>query len=379
MRCPNCDHPTYYPPQPCLTCQFNGDPALIEELDHIEWILHEINTWWQTLGVKPYDLKLIQQKYITRQRELEIALGLRLPPFTPEEARNAWPELFQREALLQKIAAWLAAGLINPATTQKMVDQATQQVNDLLEQLEDHPRPIYPQTDTERLELINFLLKAADYLYQQHGFINSAAETQIRAPLLTEKEQLEIKLGFRPASEPAPQPISESAKRRSDEGATEMPAATISPAPGLSGPLRLLPGSSAPPSRPSAPSVPPPPFRDRLWSTLLSERTLQALLFLGIFLLFAAALSFVVWGWKDFSAPLRVAIPSGFTAVFFALGWYVRTKTLLYRSGIALSAIAALLIPIDFYTIYVNFHISPDYWPLFWLITSLASLIAYII
>jgi hypothetical protein len=105
---------------------------------------------------------------------------------------------------------------------------------------------------------------------------------------------------------------------------------------------------------------------------------LQALLFLGIFLLFAAALSFVVWGWEDFSAPLRVAIPAGFTAIFFTLGWYVRTKTPLYRSGIALSAIAALLIPIDFYTIYVNFHISPDYWPLFWLVTSLACLLAYI-
>jgi hypothetical protein len=99
---------------------------------------------------------------------------------------------------------------------------------------------------------------------------------------------------------------------------------------------------------------------------------------LGIFLLFAAALSFVVWGWKDFSAPLRVAIPTSFTAIFFALGWYVRTKTPMYRSGVSLSAIAALLIPIDFYTVYVNFHIPPDYWPAFWLITSLACLIAYI-
>ncbi|NJN94369.1 MAG: hypothetical protein HC875_09890, partial [Anaerolineales bacterium] len=131
------------------------------------------------------------------------------------------------------------------------------------------------------------------------------------------------------------------------------------------------------PLPPRSPAPPAPPLRDRLWRTLLSERTLQALLFLGIFLLFSAALSFVVWGWKDFSAPLRVAIPAGFTALFFTLGWYVRTKTPLYRSGIALSAIAALLIPIDFYTIYVNFHISPDFWPTFWLITSLICLIAY--
>jgi hypothetical protein len=88
-------------------------------------------------------------------------------------------------------------------------------------------------------------------------------------------------------------------------------------------------------------------LRERLWRSILSERTLQALLFLGIFLLFVAAISFVVWGWKDFSAPVRVAIPFGFTALFFGLGWIVRIKTHLYRSAIALSAIAALLIPID--------------------------------
>jgi hypothetical protein len=57
-------------------------------------------------------------------------------------------------------------------------------------------------------------------------------------------------------------------------------------------------------------------LRDRFWRTLLSERTLQAMLFLGIFLLFAAALSFVLWGWQDFCAPLRVAIPTLFTLIF---------------------------------------------------------------
>ncbi|PKO23406.1 MAG: hypothetical protein CVU38_04245 [Chloroflexi bacterium HGW-Chloroflexi-1] len=104
---------------------------------------------------------------------------------------------------------------------------------------------------------------------------------------------------------------------------------------------------------------------ERLWRSILSERTLHALLFLGIFLLFAAAVSFVIWGWKDFSAPVRIAIPSSFTVLFFALGWYVRTKTLLSRSGIALSAIAALFIPIDCYTIYANYGSPPDGWPEF--------------
>jgi hypothetical protein len=130
---------------------------------------------------------------------------------------------------------------------------------------------------------------------------------------------------------------------------------------------------------PVIPAPPRPPFRERLWRTILSERTLQALLFLGIFLLFVAAISFVVWGWEDFPAPVRVAIPFGFTALFFILGQVVRARTHLDRSALALSAIAALLIPIDSYTIYANYGSPPQGWPEFWLITSLACLIAYII
>jgi hypothetical protein len=129
----------------------------------------------------------------------------------------------------------------------------------------------------------------------------------------------------------------------------------------------------------AAPAIPRPSFRERLWRSILSERTLQALLFLGIFLLFVAAISFVVWGWKDFSAPVRVAIPFAFTALFFGLGWLVQTKTQLGRSALALSAIAALLIPIDSYTIYANYGSPPKGWPEFWLLTSLACLVAYIL
>ncbi|MBA3530291.1 MAG: hypothetical protein H0T73_00020, partial [Ardenticatenales bacterium] len=61
------------------------------------------------------------------------------------------------------------------------------------------------------------------------------------------------------------------------------------------------------------------------------------------------------------------------------IGHYVRTRTALQRSGIALSAIAALLIPVDFYTLYVNFDISPEATPTFWLVTSLVCLGAYLL
>ncbi|MEA3396657.1 MAG: hypothetical protein U9R05_04270, partial [Chloroflexota bacterium] len=49
----------------------------------------------------------------------------------------------------------------------------------------------------------------------------------------------------------------------------------------------------------------------------------------------------------------------------------------MYNSGIALSAVAALFIPVDFYTFYVNSHISPEWAGEFRLLTSAICLAAY--
>ncbi len=340
MRCPSCDRPNHNPAEPCPDCQFQSDPALVEELAHVEWLLKEITTW----QMLPEARQKLSAAYSARLRETEIKLGLRLRPFTEQEAAKAWPDLFRREALRQQLAEWQAANLVNPPVAQKLAEQVQGQIEGLLEQLEGHPRPTYQQDDAERLRLVNFILEAVDHLAQNEGFGTPEAQALTRDRLGKQKEKLETRL------EPLPAPV----------------AAPQAAAPAI-----------APP--PAAPPAPPIPLRDRLWRTLLSERTLQALLFLGIFLLFAAALSFVVWGWKDFSATLRVAIPTGFTLLFFAMGWYIRAQTHLYRSGIALSAIASLLIPIDFYTVYANFDIPPDYGPAFWLATSLICLAAYVV
>ncbi|MBI1878107.1 MAG: hypothetical protein HYR94_07760, partial [Chloroflexi bacterium] len=238
MRCPNCDQPTYFPSQPCSNCQFNGDPTLIEELDHIDWVLAEIDTW-SKLGVTSFNRGLIQQRYTARQRELEIVLGLRLPPFTPEEARDAWPEFFQHEALRQKMAEWLAASLIDPSTTQTLVDQTTHRIDELLEQLEGHARPADSPTDADRLDTVNFILRAVDYLHQNQSFSAPTAETQILTPLLPEKEQLEINLGLRPAREPVSQQIGEATKGESIE--QDKPAFSLTPAPPLPGSPTLPP------------------------------------------------------------------------------------------------------------------------------------------
>jgi hypothetical protein len=350
MRCPRCDQAQYTLGEPCPECGFSGEPALVEELAHVDWLLDEIAAW-QLRDRAAH--AAIRAQYLARQRELEIKLGLRRPPFSPQEAEKAWPDLFQRETLRRELARWQKAGWLQADVARKLIGQIEEQIDELLERLEGHQRPAYPQIDAERLVVVNFLLEALDYLSQNDGFATPEAEEQVRRPLAAQCEALEIELGLRPEPAPMPQPEPE--------------------APPLS------PAAPALPPTPPPPPAPRVPLRDRLQRTLLSERTLQALLFLGIFLLFAAALSFVAGGWKNFSPPLRVAILVLFTVVFFGLGWYVRTQTRLYRSGIALSAIASLLIPIDFYTIYANFNIPSDYEPSFWLISSLCCLVAYVV
>jgi len=373
MRCPNCNRLGFQYPTPCPHCQFQDATKLAQELAHVEWLLDEIDTWGDILGRK--SRQLVQQKYTNQKRELEIALGLRLPLFTPEEAKWAWPQLIQFEVLLQKLSGWSAAGLLNPATGQVTITQARYQIEEFQEQLAGHARPTILRTPAAQLKLTTYLLKVVGVLEQNGGFVTPQAHAQARDPLLAQQKELEIKLGLRPEpeKEKAEKPAASTPQRV--QAKKEQPAKRIEPKPSAS----PAPDTEPDPVAPAPPPKPRVPFRERLWQMLLSERTLQAMLFLGIFLLFAAALSFVAWGWKDFSAPLRVAIPTGFTAIFFGLGWYVRKKTPMYRSGIALSAIAALLIPIDFYTVYVNFNIPPDFWPAFWLVTSAICLVTYII
>ena len=288
----------------------------------------------------------IRKIYSPRQRKLQIALKLRQPPFSETEAALAWVELYQHESLLQRLDQWIASGKLNAQSAEPLQTRLRGRAAEFLERLEGRTRPDFPSGE-EHLKVVNFIRNAAEWLATENAFISPEIGLKLLADLEIEKESWEIKLGLRPMYPPEPRPVAP----------IEKPRAT-----------------PFPPPRP-----PQTPLRERLRRALLSERTLYGILFLGIFLLFAAAVSFVIWGWKDFSALMRVSIPTGFTLLFFALGWYVRTQTPLSRSGIALSAIAALLVPIDLYTVYINFGTPPHYWAEFWLLASLVCLIAYIL
>ncbi|MCB0193716.1 MAG: hypothetical protein KDJ65_17340, partial [Anaerolineae bacterium] len=364
MRCPKCNYSSFNPFAPCQICHYSGNTLLLEELSHIQWLAEE-NFIWSALD-RPSREK-VQTHYDTRKKGIEIELGVRRPPFAEHEVAEARVQLFLYHSLMERLEEWLKAGYIALAAMQPFIAETQENINEIVERLDEPDVSAQQNSKQSQLRLVNFLIDSIERLRKSSAFVSQERENRVLLPLLAEQTQLEIQLGLR--AKPQPEPIVSSfiapltdTLGKSQDGGEEV---TEPVAPSVEHSLE--------------PEVPRPPLRDRLWKALLSEKTLQGMLFLGIFLLFSAALSFVVWGWKDFSAPLRVAIPTSFTAFCFAIGWYVRTKTPMYRSGIALSAIAALLVPIDFYTVYVNFPFPGEAWPTFWLITSIVSLLVYVI
>jgi hypothetical protein len=68
-----------------------------------------------------------------------------------------------------------------------------------------------------------------------------------------------------------------------------------------------------------------------------------------------------------------------FTGIFYALGWYVRTRMKLTQSGIALSAVGSLFVPFDFYAFYLSGGFPRESWPQVWLLASLVCLVIYLL
>jgi hypothetical protein len=347
MRCPKCDAERFTPRQACRHCGFHGDPEQVEELLHLEWSLDELDDW---LAQDVNRLTEVRRAYAARQRELEVALDLRPPPLTADEARDVWPRLYRKARFLDLLRTWLEEGLLRPEIVREMVTELEAYVDTTQKRLEHLICFDFVLTDTVRLRVTNHLLERARYVRTTGAFRDDDAYAAAIAPLKAQRAALKDRLGLTP--EPLPE---------------EAPAPP-SPEPAL----------PEPPAEPKAPPQPRLPLRERLARSLLSERTLHAILFLGIFLLFSAAITFVIWGWRDFTPTLRVAIPPAFTLVFFAMGWYLRTRTTLSQSGVALTAVAALLIPVDFYTAYVTLDLMPGRWAQFWLLTSLVCLGLYL-
>lgn len=348
MRCPRCNEEGYNPAQPCPACAFRGDPAMVETLNHIAWLLDEMEGWEPAPARES-----LQRRYTERLEQLKRDLGLSQPEPAPaapsalseEEIRPLWEQRHRLTLLLERVPYWQQQHYVSRGATNDWLRLIHIKAAELDQRLQGVPRPEVLDSNAEHHQDLTFLLETIAMLERNRAFLGNKAAI-VRASLLAEKSAPEMQPGLRAGPKPAP----------------ETP-----------------PVPPAPPALTPKPASKPPavPLGERLWRSLISERTLNAILFLGIFLLLAAAVSFVAWGWQSFPPTVRVLIPTGFTALFFGLGWVIRAKTTLANSGVALSAVAALFIPVDFYTLYVNAHIAPEHAAAFWLLTSLVCLIAY--
>lgn len=344
MKCPRCDCEELTPPAPCPECGFSGPLPQIEELTHVQYLLQEL-AGWRELSSAVRDR--LRTRYLRRQRKLEVELELRPPPLTPEEARHAAREKLCLQQLLYLLNHWNERGWIRRDAADDLAAHSRERIEALRVRLADPDTPsvlLAFDNPADRVALLKSLHDELDKLHQEGAWVDKATHQAAVADLDERVEQLEIRLGLRRPPKKKPVPV-----------------------------------APKPPPKPAAPPREPITW-ERVWRTLLSERTLRVLLFVGVFLLFVSAVTLVAFNWQRFHPLVQVAFLSGFTLFFYGLGWYVRVKMGLQQSGIALVATGSLLVPVDFYAIYLSGGIfPPEAWAEVWLIASAVCLGAYVI
>jgi hypothetical protein len=343
MRCPRCSQEGFNPYGICAKCEFAGPPDQVEELSHIAFLLGELEAWRE---VSPSSRARLRTRYLRRRQELEIALGLRALPPTPEEIRKLRWELFCLAELQEEVSYWLERGWVHPAPAGRLRQGAQKRAEALDKRLENVP-PAPPFDGLQdRLRLFDYLEEMLDRARQRGHFVDDNAHAAALADLRAERRELEIEAGLRP------RPVE------------------IAPAPGVEAP--------APPPKPPKPPREPITW-DRIWQTLLSERTLNVLLFLGAFLLVASATTYIVYNWETLPPAVQLGFIVLFTLSFYGAGWFLRTRMKLLLSGIAVTAIGSLLVPLDFYAVLVAGEVlPPEQWPWAWLMASAVCLPIYL-
>jgi hypothetical protein len=347
MRCPRCQTQEFSLATPCPACTFAGDSHLLERLSNLTFLLQESNHW------DFVSLRLQQQmeQYARQRRAVEVELGVRPPPPDAVGAQAMRQEYRCLAALRPKLSRWLDHGWITAPVYQELQDSIQQKQREFDARLLDAPPTPAPATPLKKLlaewEEKRFILERLAQLHSAGDMSSPGFELESRA-LEAELLELEYRAGLRQRP-PPPE------KSRTRPHPAKLPAAGPAPA--------------SPPREPWS--------WDRFWESLLSERTLQAIFFLGAMLLFAAGLSWVAWNWETFPPLVQVAFLAAFTAFFYGLGWYVHQRLALPGSGITLTAVASLLLPLDFYAYYLSGGFPPDSWPHVWLLASLVCLLAY--
>ncbi len=84
-----------------------------------------------------------------------------------------------------------------------------------------------------------------------------------------------------------------------------------------------------------------------IWSALLSERALNAVIYVAAFLVVAALASFVMLRWDALSAWAQLTLLAAITSVFYAAAYWVKMRLGLARAGTGLLVTASAIVAID--------------------------------
>jgi len=115
-----------------------------------------------------------------------------------------------------------------------------------------------------------------------------------------------------------------------------------------------------PPKPPAAPPKPREPFDwGVFWAALFSERTLTAMLGVGVLLIAVSSLVLLISLWGEFHWLVRQAFLLAQFFVFLAVGYVVKERLKLHLSGLALISVAALWVPLNVGALVFEFMPAP--------------------
>ncbi|HEU0295271.1 MAG TPA: hypothetical protein VFR47_21200 [Anaerolineales bacterium] len=132
------------------------------------------------------------------------------------------------------------------------------------------------------------------------------------------------------------------------------------------------PPKPAVPQRAKRPPVDWKKVREGLADAVTSGALLRALLYLGAFMIVISATVLVIRFWNQFNPVLQLTFIASVPLMFYAGGWFVRSRLQLTQAGTVLTGIGAILVAVDFAAIYQLTGLAQRVnGPAYWLVVSL--------
>ena len=113
-------------------------------------------------------------------------------------------------------------------------------------------------------------------------------------------------------------------------------------------------------------------MREGLADAVTSGALLRALLYLGAFMIVISATVLVIRFWNQFNPILQLTFIGSVPLIFYAGGWFVRSRVQLVQAGTVLTGIGAILVAVDFAAIYQLGGLAQRVnGPVYWLVVAL--------